>query len=50
MMNWAPSDLKPQEVYDLLKNINPNAVVILNQHIQDGRTLRTSPRISSTAK
>lgn len=43
MMNWAPADLKPQEVYDLLKNINPNAVVILNQHIQDGSTLRYFP-------
>jgi alpha-L-fucosidase len=43
MMNWAPSDLKPQEVYDLLKNINPSCVVILNQHIQDGTKLRYFP-------
>lgn len=43
LMNWAPADLKPQEVYDLLKNVNPNPVVILNQHIQDGSTLRYFP-------
>ena len=43
MMNWAPSDLKPQEVYDLLKNVNPNCVVMLNQHIQDGSTLHYFP-------
>ena len=43
MMNWAPSDLKPQEVYDLLKNVNPNGVVMLNQHIQDGTKLHYFP-------
>lgn len=43
MMNWAPTDLKPQEVYDLLKNINPDCVVILNQHIQDGRKIAYFP-------
>ena len=43
MMNWAPADLKPQEVYDLLKNINPDCVVILNQHIQDGRKIAYFP-------
>jgi len=43
MMNWAPSDLTAQEVYDLLKNINPSCVVILNQHIQDGSVIRYFP-------
>jgi alpha-L-fucosidase len=43
MFNWAPADLTPQEVYDLLKNINPNTVVILNQHIQDGSKLNYFP-------
>ena len=43
MFNWAPADLTPQEAYDLLKNINPNAVVILNQHIQDGSKIAYFP-------
>jgi alpha-L-fucosidase len=43
MMNWAPSDLKPQEVYDLLKNISPTSVIIINQHIQDGTKLKYFP-------
>ncbi|MCX7887777.1 MAG: alpha-L-fucosidase, partial [Verrucomicrobiae bacterium] len=43
MFNWAPADLTPQEVYDLLKNLNPDTVVILNQHIQDGSTIRYFP-------
>jgi len=43
MMNWAPSDLKPQEVYDLLKNISPTTVIIINQHIQDGTKLKYFP-------
>jgi alpha-L-fucosidase len=43
MMNWTPSDLKPQEVYDLIKNISPTTVVIINQHIQDGTKLKYFP-------
>jgi alpha-L-fucosidase len=43
MMNWATADLKPQEVYDLLKNINPDCVVILNQHVQDGTKINYFP-------
>jgi hypothetical protein len=36
MKNWAPEDLSTQEIYDLLKNLQPDTVVIMNQHIQDG--------------
>lgn len=43
MFRWGPADLTPQELYDLLKNINPNTVVILNQHIQDGSKIVYSP-------
>ena len=43
MFNWAPADLTPQEAYDLLKNINPDTVVILNQHIQDGSKIAYFP-------
>ena len=43
MGNWRPADLSPQEIYDALKNQQPKAVVILNQHIQDGRALRYFP-------
>lgn len=43
MMNWAPKDLPAQEVYDLLKNLQPNAIVLMNQHIQDGTTIKYFP-------
>ena len=42
-MNWAPKDLSAQEVYDALKNLQPNSIVIFNQHIQDGTELRYFP-------
>ena len=40
---WMPANLKPREVYDMLKAINPETIVIFNQHIQDGRQLRYFP-------
>ncbi len=43
MMNWAPKDLPVQEVYDLLKNLQPNSIVIMNQHIQDGTNIKYFP-------
>jgi hypothetical protein len=43
MMNWAPSDLSTQEIYDALKTLQPNAVVIFNQHVQDGTKIRYFP-------
>lgn len=42
-MNWAPPDLSTQEIYDLLKNINPKTVVMFNQHIQDGTEIKYFP-------
>jgi alpha-L-fucosidase len=43
MMNWAPSDITAQEIYDLLKTLQPNAVVEFNQHVQDGTQIRYFP-------
>lgn len=43
MMNWAPEDLPPQLVYDVLRNLQPWSVVILNQHVQDGTEIRYFP-------
>lgn len=43
MMNWAPKDLSAQEVYDLIKSINPETIVIMNQHVQDGTTINYFP-------
>jgi hypothetical protein len=43
MMNWAPKNLPAQEVYDLLKNLQPGTIVIMNQHIQDGTSIKYFP-------
>ena len=43
MGNWRPNNLSPQEIYDAIKNAQPNAIVILNQHIQDGSRLNYFP-------
>jgi len=43
MMNWAPADLSPQQVYDAIKSLQPGAIVILNQHVQDGRQIKYFP-------
>lgn len=43
MMNWAPSDLAAQEVYDALKGLQPGAIVLVNQHVQDGTKLAYFP-------
>lgn len=40
---WGPANLSPQEIYDSIKNQQPKAMVILNQHIQDGSSLRYFP-------
>jgi alpha-L-fucosidase len=40
---WGPANLTPQEIYDSIKNEQPKAMVILNQHIQDGSSLRYFP-------
>jgi len=43
MMNWAPPDLTAQEIYDMLKTVQPTAVVEFNQHVQDGSKIRYFP-------
>ena len=43
IMCWAPSNLSTQEIYDELKTLQPNCVVIFNQHIQDGTKIAYFP-------
>jgi hypothetical protein len=43
MMNWAPPDLHAQELYDALKGLQPGAVVMFNQHVQDGTKINYFP-------
>ena len=40
---WLAKDLSQQELYDSLKNINPHSVVMFNNTIQDGSTLKAFP-------
>jgi len=43
MMNWAPPDLSTQQIYDAIKSFQPNAVVMFNQHVQDGTKINYFP-------
>lgn len=43
MMYWAPADLSVQDVYDAIKSAQPDAIVIMNQHVQDGTKLAYFP-------
>jgi hypothetical protein len=43
MATWLPKDLSQQEVYNLLKNTNPDCVVIFNQYRQPGTEVRNFP-------
>jgi len=43
MGNWRPENLSVQEIYDCIKNAQPNAVVIMNQHVQDGQRINYFP-------
>jgi hypothetical protein len=43
MMDYAPPELSVQEIYDELKTLQPNAVVEVNQGIQDGHNIRFFP-------
>jgi len=43
MMNWAPPNLSTQEIYDALKSLQPNGVVMFNQHVQDGTKINYFP-------
>jgi hypothetical protein len=40
---WGPANLSTQEIYDAIKSEQPDAIVIMNQHIQDGSALRYFP-------
>jgi alpha-L-fucosidase len=43
MQCWADPNLKPQEIYDLLKNKNPGTFVHFNQQVQDGTQIKYFP-------
>jgi alpha-L-fucosidase len=43
MVCWRPGNLSIQEIYDSIKNAQPNAIVIMNQAIQDGQTINYFP-------
>lgn len=43
MGNWRPENLSIQEIYDSIKNAQPNSIVIMNQHTQDGQTIHYFP-------
>jgi hypothetical protein len=43
MKLWGPAELSAQEIYDAIKLQQPTAMVILNQHIQDGSEIRYFP-------
>ena len=43
MQVWNVPDLKPQEIYDLLKSIQPKTIVHFNQNVQDGSQVRFFP-------
>ena len=40
---WQTPDLLQQEVYDSLKNINPETIVILNNSVYDGSVMKAFP-------
>lgn len=40
---WLAKDLSQQEIYDALKNIHPETIVMFNNTIQDGREMKTFP-------
>lgn len=43
MGNWRPENLSIQEIYDSIKNAQPNTIVMMNQHIQDGQKIEYFP-------
>jgi alpha-L-fucosidase len=43
MQCWADTTLQQQEVYELLKRINPKTIVHFNQQVQDGATIKYFP-------
>jgi len=43
MQSWADTTLSAQETYDLIRNINPDAIVHFNQFVQDGTKINFFP-------
>jgi hypothetical protein len=43
MLFWGPKDLTAQDIYDAIKNLQPNTLVIFNQHVQDGTKIKYFP-------
>jgi alpha-L-fucosidase len=43
MQCWNTPDLKPQEMYDLIKSKQPNTIIHFNQHVQDGTKINYFP-------
>ena len=41
--SWLTKDLSHQEIYDSLKNVNPNGIVMLNNSLYDGSVLKAFP-------
>jgi alpha-L-fucosidase len=40
---WAPENLSPADSYNAIKELQPETVVLFNQHVQDGTTLYYHP-------
>ncbi len=43
LTSWLTKDLSLQEIYDSLKNVNPNGIVMFNNGISDGSVLKAFP-------
>ena len=43
MQCWNTPNLKPQEMYDLIKSKQPNTIIHFNQHVQDGTEIKYFP-------
>lgn len=43
MANWRPDGMSVQQIYDFIKNRQPDTLVHFNQHIQDGTTIHYFP-------
>ncbi len=42
-LGWLTPDLSQQEIYDSLKNVNPNCIVMVNNGLEDGSVLSGFP-------
>jgi len=43
MQCWNTPNLKPQEMYDLIKSKQPKTIIHFNQHVQDGTEIKYFP-------